>query len=122
MSPSARWVSRTYSPSIRHNWELRLTIAGMAFSTRQRSKRLPLISRSEFGGGARMASRATLEQLISAVGMALAALSEDLLPARVSVLLVELGLDDAVDLSGDPHFQQQLVGGVRALKELFPKL
>jgi hypothetical protein len=70
----------------------------------------------------KMANKGTLEQLTSAVGMSLAALSDDLLPERVSPFLVELGLDDAVDLSGDPLFQQKLASGIHALEALFPKL
>jgi hypothetical protein len=67
-------------------------------------------------------SGGTLEQLTSAIGAALAALSDDLQPDRIADLLVELGLDDPIDLSGDPQFQQTLASGVDALEELFPKL
>src|SRR5215471_5129102 len=64
----------------------------------------------------------TLERLLDAVGMALAALPENLGPARFSQFLVELGLDDALDLSGDPLFQQKLAEGARALEALLPEL
>jgi hypothetical protein len=64
----------------------------------------------------------TLERLLDAVGMALAALPENLVPARFSQFLAELGLDDALDLSGDPLFQQKLADGARALEALLPEI
>src|SRR5437868_5745292 len=64
----------------------------------------------------------TLEQLSNAVGTALAALSDDLSPDRLPVFLVELGLDDVVDLSGDPAFQAKLTDAARALEGLLPRL
>ena len=69
-----------------------------------------------------MPSGGTLEQLTGAIGAAIAALSDDLQPDRIADLLIELGLDDTIDLSGDPQFQHTLASGVNALEELFPKL
>lgn len=64
----------------------------------------------------------TLEQLTGAIGAAVAALSDDLQSDRIADLLVELGLSDTIDLSGDPQFQQTLASGTHALEQLFPRL
>jgi hypothetical protein len=67
-------------------------------------------------------SGGSLEQITGAIGAALAALSDDLQPDRIADLLVELGLNDTIDLSGDPQFQHTLASGMDALEELFPEL
>src|SRR4051812_17564047 len=69
-----------------------------------------------------MDSGATFERLLDTVGTALAALPENLAPARFPKFLMELGLDGTLDLSGDPAFQAKLGDGTRALEALLPKL
>jgi len=64
----------------------------------------------------------TLEQIACAVGTALAAVSDDLLPDRFATFLLELGLDTLVDTSADAVFQQKLSAAIQALQELFAKI
>lgn len=65
-----------------------------------------------------MSSAGTLEQLAEAVGVAFACLSDDLTPDRLAAFLLELGLEELTDLSGDPQFQQKVSAAVDALASL----
>src|SRR5512147_2681404 len=69
-----------------------------------------------------MENTGTLERLAGAVGTALAMLSDELQPDRLPGLLVELGLDEDVDLSGAPILQQKIADGIRCLDDLVPTL
>src|SRR4051794_14085581 len=65
---------------------------------------------------------ATFERLLDMVGRALAALPENFAPKRFPQFLVELGLDGALDLSGDAVFQGKLTDASHALDALLPGL
>ncbi|MFG1837304.1 DUF6603 domain-containing protein [Micromonospora sp. NPDC049175] len=69
-----------------------------------------------------MHDASTFERLLDTVGRALAALPENFTPKRFPQFLMELGLDGALDLSGDAVFQGKLTDASHVLDALLPAL
>ena len=64
----------------------------------------------------------TLESLAEELGLALSSLEGALTPQNVAALLVELGLDAAPELTGDPAFTQTLEKAGQRAGALFPAI
>ena len=64
----------------------------------------------------------TLERLAQEIGLALAPLEVLLTPSNLPNLLVEFGLDTALDVGGDPAFVQKLNLAAQKAAEIGPQL
>jgi hypothetical protein len=69
-----------------------------------------------------MSKPGTFEQLAEAVGLAFVNLSDEFTPKHLSTFLLELGLEEITDLSGDSAFTQKASAAVAALTSLATQL
>ena len=69
-----------------------------------------------------MSNAGTVEQLTEAVGLAFVNLSDEITPKQLGIFLLELGLEEVTDLSGDAAFSQKVSAAAAALTSLATQL